>query len=169
MRIGRIVLKILFVAIAAGWQLFSTMQYYNESHPVMVKQPIRDGLYAVNTFVVNHDTVAPSYTDSLRWTDVIFEQAGFGSIKTADTSFRQRYKRGYFVYTLDSTRHTVDFKKFKGDSLAIASFVYEIPDSSTLLLRGRQRTDSLCIVLKRTNRHFQLTERQFHWLSEANR
>jgi len=169
MRIGRIILKTLFVAVAVGWQFYSVIQYYNETHPVLVKQPIQDGIYAVNTFVVNNDTIELSNADSLRWQDVVFEQSGVGSIKTADTAYRQRYKRAYFAYTLDSAKHSIDFKKFKGDSLPVASFLYEIPDSNTVLLRGRQRTDSLCIVLKKTNRHFQLTERQFHWLSEANR
>jgi hypothetical protein len=169
MRITRIALKTLFIMIAVGWQFYTMIQYYKQMHPALVKQPVQDGFYAVNLFVRNNDTIAASHTDSLRWQDVIIEQNGFGSIKSADTAYRQRYKRAYFAYFTDSTTRTINFKKFPADSLFIASFRYETPDDRTLLLQGHQRNDSLYIVLKKTNRHFQLAEKQFHWLSEANR
>lgn len=169
MRVSRIILKTLFIIVAVGWQFYSNIGYYKQLHPALVKQPIPQGVYAVNTFILNNDTIAPSYTDSLRWQDLIIEQNGLGSIKTADTAYRQRYKRAYFAYATDSTTHTIIFKKFPGDSLSVATFRYEIPDDNTIVLQGRQRHDSLNIVLKKTNRHFQLSEKQFHWLSEANR
>jgi hypothetical protein len=43
------------------------------------------------------------------------------------------------------------------------------PDTNTLRLWGKQQQDSLYVELKRTQRHFQLAEKQFHWLSEYNR
>jgi hypothetical protein len=36
-------------------------------------------------------------------------------------------------------------------------------------LWGKIRNDSIYAELKRSNRHFQLAEKQFHWLSEYNR
>ncbi len=169
MRIGRIVFKILFIIIAVGLQFYNINDYYKIVHPPTAKQPIQTGVYAVNVFAVNKDTIPYSYTDSLRWQDVIFDQASLGSIKTADTAYRQRYKRAYFYYSFDSTENNLGFKKLQGDSLFIASFRFARPDSNTVLLWGRQRNDSLYVELKRTNRHFQLAEKQFHWLSEANR
>jgi hypothetical protein len=38
-----------------------------------------------------------------------------------------------------------------------------------VVLRGKIRNDSVFVALRRQKRHFQLAERQFHWLSEANR
>jgi hypothetical protein len=46
---------------------------------------------------------------------------------------------------------------------------YEMPDTNTIRLRAAIRGDSVDVELARTPRHFQLTERQFHWLSEDNR
>jgi len=169
MRIGRIVLKTAFIIIAVGLQFYNMIDYYKFAHPAAVKQPIQTGVYAVNVFAINKDTIPYSYTDSLRWQDIIFDQASLGSIKTADTAYRQRYKRAYFYYSFDSTRSSLDFKKFQADSVFIASFRYAQPDSNTVLLWGRQHNDSLYVELKRTHRHFQLAEKQFHWLSEANR
>ncbi|MBS1577835.1 MAG: hypothetical protein JST09_21225 [Bacteroidetes bacterium] len=169
MKVTRIVLKIMFIIIAVGLQFYNTLDYYKQAFPPEVKQDIWLGVYAVEKFTVNKDTIPVSPTDTIRWQDVIFDKGNLGSIKTSDTAYRQRYKRAYFYYTLDSTKHMLDFRKFQGDSLAIASFYYEQPDSSTVYLRGKQRNDSLYITLKRLNRHFQLAEKQFHWLSEANR
>jgi len=169
MRIGRVVLKIAFISIAVGLQFYNTTSYYKQAFPPEVQQPIKQGVYTVENFVLNKDTIRVSLTDSVRWQDVIFDKGSLGSIKTSDTAFRQRYKRAYFYYSFDSTGQHIDFKKFQGDSLLIASFSYELPDSNSIFLRGRQRNDSLYVLLKRSNRHFQLAEKQFHWLSEANR
>jgi hypothetical protein len=42
-----------------------------------------------------------------------------------------------------------------------------LPDTSSI--QGKTRQGDVVIDLKRTKRHFQLAERQFHWLSEHNR
>ena len=169
MKIGRIVLKIVFIVIAVGLQFYNTNNYYKQAFQPDVKQPINQGVYTVETFAVNSDTIPVSLTDSIRWQDVIFDKGSMGSIKTSDTAFRQRYKRAYFYYSFDSTGTHLDFKKFQSDSLFIASFGFQLPDSNTVFLRGKIRNDSVYISLKRTDRHFQLAEKQFHWLSEANR
>ena len=92
-----------------------------------------------------------------------------GSVQTADTLFWQGYRRGYFGYALDSAKQTIAFKKSAWDSTALFTLHLTRPDTNKLLLRGLFRGDSLTVALRRTNRHFQLAERQFHWLSEANR
>jgi hypothetical protein len=86
-----------------------------------------------------------------------------------DTLFRKRYNRAYFNYEVDTVKHLMNFKKRYNDSTFIFSMRYEIPDSNTVKLWTKIRKDSLHIVLKKSKRHFQLAERQFHWLSEDNR
>jgi hypothetical protein len=81
----------------------------------------------------------------------------------------QHYNRGYFSYGLDSTKHLLGFKKRHDDKAYIGEFKYTIPDSNTIALDGLIGKDSLYVLLTRTKRHFQLAERQFHWLSESNR
>ncbi len=169
MRIGRIVLKVTFITVAVVLQFYNTWKYYKSSIPQPAAQPVKTGVYDVAVFAVNKDSIPFSMGDSLRWHDVIFDIGGLGSIKTADTIFRQRYKRGYFSYTADTVKRMLIIKKFATDSIPLLSLLYELPDSNTVRLRGRQKNDSLYIELKRSNRHFQLAEKQFHWLSEANR
>ncbi|GAB3898051.1 hypothetical protein [Spirosoma agri] len=120
------------------------------------------GFFAVDQF-------KGSAADSLRWQNVVFETGNSGSIETADTLFRQRYRRGYFSYSLDSLNRRIAFKKFANDTAALFTMQYTMPDTNHILLQGKIRNDSVQVSLKRQNRRFQLAERQFHWLSETNR
>jgi hypothetical protein len=108
-------------------------------------------------------------TDTTRWKDLIIENSSMGSINTADPLLRKRYGRGYFNFMVDTLQPVIHFKKMPQDTSDIYSFRYQLPDSNTIQLWGKQKNDSLFIELKRSARHFQLAEKQFHWLSEANR
>jgi hypothetical protein len=162
MRWTQLGLKVAFVilfGLMPFYDIYSSSQQQSAEKP---SKQIASGFYAVDQF-------QSTLPDSLRWTDVVFEEGPMGSIRTADTLFRQRYRRGYFAYTLDSTKRTIGFKKFPDDSAFIFTLAYTLPDTNHLLLRGKLRNDTVMIALSRQKRHFQLAERQFHWLSEANR
>ncbi len=104
----------------------------------------------------------------MSWKDFIFEKGGFGSISTSDSLFIQRYQRGYFSYLADSVRQVILFRRYR-DTTPLFELQYKIPDDRTIDLWGKIRDDSVYFELVRTDRHFQLTEKQFHWISEANR
>jgi hypothetical protein len=168
MGITRWVFKTAFVIIALILPISRTKEYYDYAHRRPAKQPVPNGIYAVTAYTLNNNSIPCTATDSLRWRDVIFEN-GYGSISTSDTAFRRTYNRVYFSYSLDSASQTLGFRKRAGDSLPLMRFHIETPDTSTIFLRGTYGTDSLTVALKKTSRHFQLAEKQFHWLSEYNR
>jgi hypothetical protein len=167
-RIARVVLKLIFIGVAVGWMFYSTWDRYKQLNAPQPQGPIARGIYNVETYVINKDTIPPLITDTIRWQDFILEN-GFGSIKTTDSIFRKRYQRAYFNYNIDTAKHLLNFVKSFADTSFLLSMRYEIPDSSSVRLWGKLRNDSLFVFLRKSNRHFQLTERQFHWLSEANR
>jgi hypothetical protein len=173
MRITRVILKIAFIAYTVVFSFYENRREYKSLVNTPDTKPIKSGIYDIATFVVNKDTIPPLITDSMRWQDVVFEKNGSGSIKTADTIFRQRYKRGYFRFETDTLEHVINFKKLQTDSAMysgiILSMRYDLPDTSTIRLWGKDKNDSLYVLLKRSDRHFQLAEKQFHWLSEYNR
>ncbi|WP_460976921.1 hypothetical protein [Spirosoma knui] len=155
-------LKMAFVVlflVLPFWGMYYNMTRYTDSG---AKGRLTTGYFEVERFQGN-------VADSLRWKDVIFEQNTSGSILTADTLLRQRYRRGYFSYALDSVKNTIAFKRFSSDTSSLFTLNYTMPDTNHLLLRGLIRNDTISIALKRQKRHFQLAERQFHWLSESNR
>ena len=173
MRVTRIIFKIGFVIIAVVLSFSGCWERYKSVVNTPEIKPIKSGIYDVALFVLNKDTIAPVITNTSRWQDVIFEKGSAGSIKTSDTIFRQRYSRGYFSYSTDTIKHIINFKKLPTDSAMYNGIIlfmnYQLPDSNTIQLWGKQRNDSLYVLLKRSDRHFQLAEKQFHWLSEYNR
>jgi len=166
-RVVRILAKLAIVYFAVIAPFKQSYDRYEEALEPTKKQPVSNGVYDVTVYTVNNNPQPLLLSDTLRWRDVIF-QDGLGSIKTADTAFRQRYKRGYFSYGLDSATNQLTFKNPLTNNL-ISSFTFDMPDSTTIHLHGKQHGDSLFVELKRVKRNFQLAERQFHWLSEYNR
>jgi hypothetical protein len=156
---------ILIQPFRAGWNRFQAIARQPAA------EPFRVGVYDVRSFVVGGDTIPLESDDSLRWRDVIFDNAGSGSVNTPDTLFWQRYRRGYFRYKADPAQHTAAVWRVSAafDSTFLFNMRYEQPDTNTIRLWTTIRGDSIFVELARTDRHFQLAERQFHWLSEYNR
>ena len=161
-----IVYQILISPFMAGWKR------YQVTYGPQPQGPFTVGVYDVRRYVVNHDTIPPSAADTLRWKDVIIDAINAGSVNTSDQVFWQRYRRGYFRYKADTAAHTAVVWKtstIPGDSTFLFTMTYEVPDTSTIRLHTKIRDDSIHVELVRVPRHFQLAERQFHWLSEYNR
>jgi hypothetical protein len=161
-----ILYQILLEPLQSGWA------GYQEGNAPANPGPFKVGVYDVRQYVVNHDTIGDARGDTLRWKDVIFDNAGAGSVNTSDQVFWQRYRRGYFRYKPDTSKHVVAVWKISTiprDSTFLFTMRYELPDTNTIRLHTVIRGDSVHVDLLRVARHFQLTERQFHWLSEYNR
>jgi hypothetical protein len=162
MRVGQTVLKIAFLGLFLVMPFVRLYPGSQGTNGASTTKKLATGFFSVDQF-------EGSSVDSLRWKDVIFERNNSGSIQTTDTVFRQRYRRGYFSYALDSLERTIAFKKFATDSIPLFTMHYTMPDTNHIVLQGKIRNDSVVVSLKRQKRHFQLAERQFHWLSETNR
>ena len=158
--------QFLIFPVKNGWQR------YKAFNAPAAAGPLAPGFYDVRSYVVNRDTIAASSVDTLRWRDVIVDNGGAGSINTADQVFWQRYRRGYFRFKPNPATHTAAVWKtstIPRDSVFLFTMRYEVPDSTRVRLHTVIRGDSVHVEMVRVPRHFQLTERQFHWLSEYNR
>lgn len=169
LRVGRVVCKVIFIGFAVGFTTYYYYAMYEQRNQPFVKSPIKNGEYEVASFELNHKLPSKFTADSLAWQNVVFED-GLGSVKTSDSLFKFQYSRGYFDYFVDTLNRRIDFKRdYQGANYTIFSFHYDIPDSNTIKLSGKRGEDSLKVELKRSKHHFQLAEKQFHWLSEHNR
>lgn len=161
-----IVVQVLVMPMWSGWTRY---QAANGPQP---RGPFPVGVYQVQRFVVNGTEVPYVMGDSLRWNDVIFDNSSAGSVGTRDPVFWQRYRRGYFRYAADSSTRTASVWKtstIPGDSTFLFTMRYDVRDSLHVQLHTMIRGDSVHAELVRIPRHFQLAERQFHWISEYNR
>ena len=159
-----VVWSILIVPLRNGWTRYGAVAAGPPAGPF---QP---GVYQVTRYQRGGEATEAA-ADPLAWTDVIFDNGTSGSVGTADTLFWQRYGRGYFRYSADPDRQTLSVWKTSAvpDSTYLFDMRYQVVDPGTLRLWTVLRGDSLYLELTRTDRHFQLAERQFHWLSEYNR
>ena len=128
-------------------------------------------MYDVRLFVVNGDTIASLWADTLRWRDVIVDNATQGSVGTTDALCWQRYRRGHVRYTVDTASRTLAVRRgsFLLESTHAFTARYELPDRETARLWTAIRDDSVYVELVRSDRRFQLAERQCHGLSKWNR
>jgi hypothetical protein len=171
LRYGRLAIKSGFIVITAIMPFYNSYQYYTSNSATAEMKPILAGVYDVKTLTINRDTIPVLANDTLIWKDVIFDNGGTGSVNSTDTLFRQRYRRGYFNYKPDSATNTMTFIKrsVTGDSTFLFNSRYDLPEKNTIRLWAKIRNDSVYVELVRSRRHFQLAEKQFHWLSEYNR
>lgn len=161
-----IVVQILILPLWNGWTRYQAAAGAQPTGPFAV------GVYQVRRFVVNGTEVPYTMGDSLRWNDVIFDNSSAGSVGTRDPVFWQRYRRGYFRYATDTAAKVASVWKtstIPGDSTFMFRMRYDVRDSMTVALHTMIRGDSVHAELVRVPRHFQLAERQFHWISEYNR
>lgn len=169
MKISRVTLKLAMIGLGVGFYLYESYNWYQEEAGIKAMPPLQAGMYDVTTFAINKDTLPPLITDSIRWQNLAFDNDGWGSIGTGDTLLQRRYNRSYFFAEPDTAKHLIIFRRFMNPDAPSYTFAYDVPDESTVRLWGKRGNDSLHVVLKKNNRHFQLAEKQFHWLSESNR
>ena len=168
MRYGRIVAKLTFITIAFILPVQRNYEQHQQVYNPKELKPIKKDVYNVELYVLNNkDTIPALVSDTLRWKNVIFDN-GTGSVDAVESGFFKRYNRYYFTYKPDTLKHTLKFTALR-DTVTLFNMKYEMPDENTVRLWSKNKGDSLFMQLRRTNRHFQLTERQFHWLSESNR
>ena len=167
-KIGRIVLKVAFIIAFVVLGFYQSWDWYQQTQTTE-KQIITQGVYSIKTFKKNNEIMLVAANDSLAWKDFIFDKSGSGSINTSDPMFWEKYHRGYFAYVPDAKTKTIAFKITLADTTNLFTMKYKIIDSKTIQMEGKVRKDTLYFELTRNEKQFQLAERQFHWISEANR
>lgn len=168
-QIGRVVLKAAFIVLFVIMPFYRCGNMYKDFHAREEVKPIKAGVYEVKTFIRNNDTIPILASDTLQWKDFIFDKAGSGSVNSRDTMFRQLYGRGYFHYECDTTKQVIAIKRSSFDTTKLMSFNYQLVQPDKFKIWTVLRQDSIFMELEKSKRHFQLAERQFHWLSESNR
>ncbi|MFT4576052.1 MAG: hypothetical protein ACI9SI_000970 [Polaribacter sp.] len=114
------------------------------------------GIWKVETFIKQNDTLAPLLTDSLRWRYLIIDYKKKAVVKKMNDTIER--------YSFEENTETKELI-FKSSTDSVAQkFTYSISDSNELKLKG----DHLNISLKRIPpSKFRLLNRKFHWVNES--
>lgn len=160
-RIGRIVLKVLFIGITFIAQFYSNWQ---AAAPVSAPKSAIYGPYKVEKFERNN---VVSETDTLRLQEVFIDRRGATDMiyVTNEDGLRKRVN-----FTLDSTKHIIRMNDYAAPITDTTQYVftYTQSDSEKLFLKGKIKNDSIRVAMKKMKpRNFLLTTRGFHWVNEV--
>jgi hypothetical protein len=176
---ARLVLKSVFIFFFVVLYGFKTYAGYTSNpHTVPVTEGLAGaaGLYNVEQFVINNDTLAYSQTDPVRWKDVVFEKWSTISIRsnrpvipdTTNTEIIARkdedklYEsagvvgRHYYHYSYDSEKQLLLLENKNTHYRRETLLLHVVrPDRNTILLSGiNENSDSVKVTLQRINKKY---------------
>ncbi|MER0440106.1 DoxX family protein [Emticicia sp. W12TSBA100-4] len=160
-RIGRIVLKVLFIGITFVAQFYSNWQ---DSAPISAPKSAIYGPYKVEKFERNNIV---SETDTLRLQEVFIDRRGATDMiyVTNEDGLRKRVN-----FELDSTKHIIRMGDYAAPITDTARYTFSYVQTSaeTFFLKGKIKNDSIRVAMKKMKpRNFLLTTRGFHWVNEV--
>ena len=119
------------------------------------------GIWEVETFIKNGDTIPPLTTIDDRWRYMIMETKGRTVIKKMNGSIN------FYHFKVDSIKNSISIYK-EDNTEAANNFYIEQKDSLHLKIKGLLDQDSLKIHLKAIDlKDFTLINRGFHWVNET--
>jgi len=153
---------IKWLLIISGFGYYTHQTYeLTKVWGVNAEKPKLYGLYEVETFVRNSDTIPPLMTDKTRWREMIVERQDQAMVNTM-TNRGLRYS-----FKPDSLESFVRIHAI-GDTTHVDSLYYSMPDSTTFLLEGVFMRDTLHILFtKKDKDDFLLRSRGFRWINET--
>jgi hypothetical protein len=147
---------ICYVIFVNVQQALSAMKQYGDAAP---KPPLH-GIYNIETFVRNRDTLEALKTDTTRWSQLIVSYPGYSFIKMMNDSTKG------FAFNTDTAAKKIEMFSYL-DTSKKSNFVYSFPHENILLLTGKLNNDSVMIQMKRYDlNNFRLINRGFHWVNE---
>lgn len=134
-------------------------KYYYYGDGAFTKAPLF-GLYNVETFIKNGDTLQPLITDTSQWRALNIVYNRQATLRIMNDSIKVCH------LIIDTTKKNLRLVEDK-DSTYKAFFSYSLPNSTHLLLTGKVNEDSVFIQLQKQNwQQFRLINRGFHWINE---
>lgn len=166
----------LFIISAVVFRGIGMYDWYvkGESDKLPKKKGVKEfvGYYRVPDFVLNNKSLPFSYTDTVRWQDVVFEKWNTISIRTARPILLKKGRqsarplketlgiagRHYYFYDVDTLEKTIKLK-YKTDTTQQFYFKYDDTKTKKLFLSGvNESGDSVKVSLDKVDKKYPLLE-----------
>jgi len=158
--IGIWVFKIVFLAYGIYTLINNNLEYVNETKNK--SKPVLYGIYDVETYVINKDTIAPLLTDKTRWKKIISDGKWFSEYIIVKGMNDQTT---WYSYKIDTLKKSLEMKSYN-DSTSVLNLHY-IQKDTTLVFEGLWNKDSIKINMNKFDlTKFRLTNRGFNWINE---
>ncbi|MEO7214031.1 hypothetical protein [Mucilaginibacter sp.] len=153
------IIKYVLIIYSVAGNFISDVQAMSQ-YGDKVKKPPLYGIYIVQSFVRNKDTIAPLNTDTTRWNKLVISYAGNARVKLMNDSTKR------YDFVIDTLKHTIVMNTY-ADTVKKTHFTYQLK-KDTLLMVSTFPKDSLRIRMKKFDlNNFILIKRGFHWVNEV--
>ncbi|WP_435625350.1 hypothetical protein [Flagellimonas sp.] len=189
MNTSKTIVKYLVIGFFLMYQVKEYFDYQKFMQENLNAKSKFSGLYDIESFVVNKDTLTQN--NPLRWRQIIIGDKMADAIRFQKDSTAfinvQPDKKEIVIYgnltdlsfkeqQIYNEKGMSDDTWIKMDSILVNHklvdrFRFELSDSNTMKLRGIIRNDSVYITAKRSPiniEDFRLMKRRFHWINEAS-
>jgi hypothetical protein len=154
-----VVFKYLLIVFVIGGDLYGISKYMKE-YGARMKPPLY-GIYDVQTFVRNKDTLAPLTTDTVRWRKLIVSGTEYAGVRLMNDSSRT------FTFKPDTVARKIVMTR-RGDTTQKGYLEYALMGEDGMRLRGKWQGDSIFVTLKKDDiNKFLLVNRGFHLVNET--
>lgn len=159
LNLSRSIFKFLLIAGLLTYSFISSKSYQKQFGEKAPKPPLY-GMYEVETFVHNGDTLPPLRTDTSRWHKLIISYQDRAAVRMVNDSVRT------LVFKIDPAQRTIKMSPQR-DTLQKYQLTYEQPSKEQLILRGQSSKDTLLVKMKTIDRNtYLLVRRGFNWINE---
>lgn len=137
-------------------QALSSEKQYGDKAP---KPPLY-GLYNVETFIKNRDTLKPLTTDTVRWNKLMISYEASAQIKLMNDSMK------YYSFKPDVKKQTIVASTY-ADTVNKYHLTYTLEKPDIMILKGTWKKDSIYVKMRKVDpKSFRLINRGFHWVNE---
>jgi hypothetical protein len=156
-KITRIVVKIFFILFVTVFPIVliinENAEYGDEAKPALY------GIYAVQEFIRNNDTIPPLTTDSTRWDKLLIEYEGSAVLYTMTG------QKKFVALETDTALKILTMYSYN-DTAHKYTLSYTFADS-TLMVNGLWKQDTVSIRMHLYDeKKLLLVNRGFHWINE---
>jgi hypothetical protein len=160
MKITWITVKFLLIVLVLYTTIDQVWSGYTSYGDNAIQKTPLFGIYNVENFIRNHDTLPKLVTDTSQWRTMNISFAGYASIKMMNDSVKG------FNFIPDTLAKRVQIFPY-GDTIHKSTLAYALKDSAHLILTGKLKNDSVYIVMHKVDLNkLRLIGRGFHWINE---
>ena len=157
-RIGALVLKYAFIVFIFYSHIsgaYEGQRKWGKKAP----KPALYGIYEVEEFVWNNDTLPPLKTDTIRWDKLVVD-------KYSTAIYYMDGIKSYYKNETDTIGRKLMLSSYRGDASKYHYLEYSSKDS-LFYANGCKGLDSLRVKFRKKNREdFLLLNRGFHWVND---
>jgi hypothetical protein len=154
-----VVKYVIVIYVVIGYMVSALQAGIYNSDPK--HNPPLYGLYKVESFVKNKDTLPPLTTDTTRWSKFWISYPGGITIKLMNDSIK------YFPAITDTAKHRIVVNN-AADTVRVYTLNYTFEKPDILVLKGNWKQDSISVRLHKMDpKNFPLLKRGFHWINEV--